>query len=85
VTESTTTPVNPPRNTLWTATATCPAGTTRTGGGEALTGSSAIPLVATFFESRPEGANAWQVSAWNQFQGNALAYTVTAFAVCVGS
>jgi hypothetical protein len=70
---------------LWTATATCPAGTTRTGGGEALAGASVVPLVATFFRSQPQGANAWQVSAWNQFQGNSDPYTVTAFAVCVGS
>jgi len=85
VSASTTSPVNPAKNLQVTATATCPAGTTRTGGGEELSGPSVIDLVVTTLVSVPQGTNAWRVVAYNQFGGNAPAYTVSAFAVCVGA
>jgi hypothetical protein len=68
-----------------TATATCPAGTTRTGGGAELTGADVIPLVVSILANAPKGTDAWRAVAYNQFGGNAAAFTVTAYAVCVGS
>jgi hypothetical protein len=84
VTASTTSPTSPAKNTQVTAIATCPLGTTRTGGGAELSGQSVFDLVVTVMISEPLGANAWRVVAINEFGGNAPAYTVTANAVCVG-
>jgi len=66
-----------------TSTASCPAGTTRTGGGAEL-GGNAVDLVVTILASAPQGTSDWRVTAFNQFGGNAPAYTVTAYALCVG-
>ena len=56
----------------------------RTGGGGEVSGASIIDLVVTIIASEPLGPNGWRVVASNQFGGSAPAYTVTAFAVCVG-
>jgi hypothetical protein len=44
-----------------------------------------IDLVVTILASEPQGTSDWRVLAFNQFGGNAAAFTVTAFAVCLGS
>ncbi len=86
VTESLTTPVNPPSFTLFgPVIATCPSGTTRISGGASLTPADTVMLiVVSATESRPVGTDSWEVSAWNQFKGNTSSYTITAYVECVG-
>jgi hypothetical protein len=42
-------------------------------------------IVVSAIESRPVGTDSWQVSAWNQFKGNTLSYTITAYVLCIDS
>jgi hypothetical protein len=83
VTNTFTTPLAPDKFIVFSVTATCPAGTTRLGGGESLSG-DVTNLVATIIESRPEGTDSWTVSAWNQFSVNGLRYTIHAYIECLG-
>jgi hypothetical protein len=87
VTASFTTPVNPDTFTQFgPVIATCPPGTTRIGGGASLEPADTVMLiVVSAIESRPVGTDSWQVSAWNQFKGNTLSYTITAYVLCIDS
>ena len=86
VTASFTTPVNPDTFTLFgPVIATCPPGTTRTGGGASLEPADTVMLIVVhLIESRPVGTDSWHVSAWNQFKDNSAVYTITAYVECAG-
>ena len=75
---------NAVRNTLTTATATCPAGKVVLGGGAQITTTSASKERAQLVTSYPSAANTWTaigvVAIGNLGAGQTM--TVTAYALC---
>jgi hypothetical protein len=75
---------NAPRNTLVTATATCPAGKVLLGGGAQVTTTSANADRAVLVSSYPSSATVWTaVAVVNQGAlGVGRTMTVQAYALC---
>jgi hypothetical protein len=75
---------NATRNTLVTATATCPAGTVLLGGGASVTTTQAQKERAQLVSSYPSSTTTWTaigvVAIGNLNGGNTM--TVTAYALC---